>query len=51
MAASEQSSSLDLVLADRQLSGNRYGRFGHIVPFHGIGKQSFKPFPGYPAAK
>lgn len=28
MAASEQASSLNLVLADRQLSGNRYGRFG-----------------------
>lgn len=28
MAVSEQSSSLNPVLTDRQLSGNRYGRFG-----------------------
>lgn len=31
MAASEQSSSLNVALADGQLSGNRDGRFGSIA--------------------
>ena len=34
MAASEQSSSLNVALADGQLSGNRDGRFGSFAAVH-----------------
>lgn len=43
MAASEQSSSLNVALADGQLSGNRDDRFGHEALIGGCWKQPFEP--------
>ena len=38
MAASEQSSPLNLVFDDWQLSGNRYGRFGSVAALQRVTK-------------
>jgi len=51
MAASEQSSSLNVALADGQLSGNRDGRFGSEVRIRWMGKLPFVASQGRTAGK